>query len=318
LYDKPLSQIARIAEIVLPVFGVIALGYFSIWSKLLSEKAGEGLNDFVFVIAVPVMIVKTLLGAQLPEGSPWGYWLSYFIGVAMVWSFAQLVTWRIYGRPGREAVIMGFSAGQSNIVLMGIPLVLTAYGEAGAVPLFLLIAVHLPIMMLAATVMIESANAGITREAIFKLIKNLVTNPLLIAFAIGSLGRISGVTLGGAPKQFVDLIAASAVPCALFAMGMALRKYGVFGDVKLSVFITAAKLLLLPLAVYLLAKHVFVLSPVWHGVAVIFASMAVGINSYLLAARYNTGVKTVAGAVTISTALSLFTVSFWLFVLGIG
>jgi len=313
-----LSQIARIAEIVLPVFGVIALGYFSVWSKLLSEKAGEGLNDFVFVIAVPVMIVKTLLGAQLPEGSPWGYWLSYFIGVAIVWSFAQFVVWKLYGRAGGEAVIMGFSSTQSNIVLMGIPLVLTAYGEAGAVPLFLLIAVHLPIMMLAATVMIESADAGITRAALLRLVRNLVTNPLLIAFACGSLGRIAGIELGGAPKQFVDLIAAAAVPCALFAMGMALRKYGVFGDVKLSVFIVAAKLMCLPLAVYLLAKYVFVLSPVWHGVAVIFASMPVGINSYLLAARYKTGVATVAGAVTFSTALSLFSVSFWLYVLGIG
>ncbi|MBX3532903.1 MAG: AEC family transporter [Xanthobacteraceae bacterium] len=313
-----MSQLARIAEIVLPVFGVIGLGYFSVWSKLLTEKAGEGLNDFVFVIAIPIMIVKTLLAAQLPEGSPWGYWLSYFIGVAVVWSFTQLVVWKIYGRPGREAVIMGFSSAQSNIVLMGIPLVLTAYGEAGAVPLFLLIAVHLPIMMLAATVMIESAEAGVTREAIFKLVKNLVTNPLLIAFAVGSLGRIAGVQLGGAPKQFVDMIALAAVPCALFAMGMALRKYGVFGDLKLSLFIVAAKLMLLPLAVYLLAKYVFALSPVWHGVAVIFASMAVGINSYLLAARYKTGVATVAGAVTLSTMFSLLTVSFWLFVLGIG
>ncbi len=313
-----MSQIASIAEIVLPVFGVIALGYVSVWSKLLSEKAGEGLNDFVFVIAVPVMIVKTLLAAALPEGSPWGYWLSYFIGVAIVWSAAQLLVWRLYRRPGREAVIMGFSSAQSNIVLMGIPLVLTAYGEAGAVPLFLLIAVHLPIMMLAATVMIESADAGVTRAALYKLGMNLVTNPLLIAFAVGSLGRLAGVQLGGAPKQFVDLIAMAAVPCALFAMGMALRKYGVFGDVKLSAFIVVAKLMALPFAVWLLAKYVFVLTPVWAGVAVIFASMPVGINSYLLAERYRTGVATVAGAVTLSTALSLFTVSFWLFVLGIG
>lgn len=303
---------------MLPVFGVIALGYVAVWTKLLSEKAGEGLNDFVFVIAIPVMIVKTLLGAALPEGSPWGYWLSYFLGVAIVWCFAQSVSWKLYGRPGREAVIMGFSAAQSNIVLMGIPLVLTAYGEAGAVPLFLLIAVHLPVIMLAATLMIESAEAGVTREALLKLARNIVTNPLLIAFAIGALGRFSGVTLGGATRQFVDLIAASAAPCALFAMGMALRKYGVFGDVKLSAFLVAAKLLLLPLAVWLLAKHVFVLTPVWAGVAVIFASMPVGINSYLLAARYNTGVATVAGAVTLSTMLSLLTVSFWLFVLGVG
>ncbi len=314
-----MSQIARIAEIVLPVFGVIALGYFAAWTKLLSERAGEGLNDYVFLIAIPVMIVKTLLGAGLPEGSPWGYWLSYFIGVALVWSLAQIVTWKFYGRPGREAVIAGFASSQSNVVLIGIPLVLTAYGEAGAVPLFLLIAVHLPLMMTAATVMIESADTGVTRAALMKLLRNLALNPLLIAFALGAAGRLSGVTIGtGAFKQFVDLIAASAVPCALFAMGMALRKYGVFGDLKLSSFVVAAKLMLLPLAVWLLAQHVFVLSPVWTGVAVIFASMPVGINSYLLAARYQSGVATIAGAVTLSTAISLFTVSFWLFVLGIG
>jgi malonate transporter and related proteins len=314
-----LSQVARIAEIVLPVFGVIALGYFAAWTKLLSERAGEGLNDYVFLIAIPVMIVRTLLGAGLPEGSPWGYWLSYFIGVAIVWSLAQVIAWKIYARPGREAVITGFSSSQSNVVLIGIPLVLTAYGEAGAVPLFLLIAIHLPLMMTAAMVMIESSETGITREALLKLARNLALNPLMIAFAIGAAGRLSGVSIGGgAFKQFVDLIAASAVPCALFAMGMALRKYGVLGDLKLSAFIVAAKLLLLPLAVWLLAKYVFVLSPVWAGVAVIFASMPVGVNSYLLAARYKTGVATIAGAVTLSTALSLFTVSFWLFVLGIG
>lgn len=313
-----MSQFARIAEIVLPVFGVMALGYVSVWIGLLSEKAGEGLNDFVFVIAIPVMIVKTLLGAAVPEGSPWGYWLSYFLGVAIVWGFAQIVTWKLYGRSGREAVIMGFSSAQSNIVLMGIPLVLTAYGEAGAVPLFLLIAVHLPILMLAATLMVESAETGITRAAIFRLAKNLATNPLLIAFAAGLLGRSYGVELGGVPKQFADMISAAAVPCALFAMGMALRKYGVFGDVKLSAFIVAAKLLALPFVVFLLAKYLFALTPVWTGVAVIFASMPVGINSYLLATRYHTGVATVAGAVTLSTVLSLFTVSLWLFVLGMG
>lgn len=314
-----MSQIARIAEIVLPVFGVIALGYAAAWTKLLPERAGEGLNDYVFLVAIPVMIVRTLLGAGLPEGSPWGYWLSYFLGVAIVWSLAQFIAWKIYARPGREAVITGFSSSQSNVVLIGIPLVLTAYGEAGAVPLFLLIAIHLPLMMTAAMVMIESSETGVTREALLKLLRNLALNPLLIAFALGAAGRLSGVSIGAGPfKQFVDLIAASAVPCALFAMGMALRKYGILGDLKLSAFAVAAKLILLPLAVWLLAKHVFVLTPVWAGVAVIFASMPVGINSYLLAARYKTGVATIAGAVTLSTALSLFTVSFWLFVLGIG
>ena len=38
--------------IVLPVFGLIAIGYGARWLRLLRETTGEGLSDFVFVLAV--------------------------------------------------------------------------------------------------------------------------------------------------------------------------------------------------------------------------------------------------------------------------
>ena len=47
-------------------------------------------------------------------------------------------------------MVVGFAAGQANTVMMGIPLILSAYGEEGAVPLFLLVAIHLPVIMVAA------------------------------------------------------------------------------------------------------------------------------------------------------------------------
>jgi hypothetical protein len=34
--------------VVLPVFGLIALGYVARWTRLLRETTGEGLSDFVF------------------------------------------------------------------------------------------------------------------------------------------------------------------------------------------------------------------------------------------------------------------------------
>jgi predicted permease len=123
--------------------------------------------------------------------------------------------------------------------------VLSAYGEAGAVPLFLLIAVHLPLMMVAATVMIEGGEAGLSAPALRRFGWNMVTNPILIAFFLGLVARMAGVSLGGVPKTVIDMISASAVPCALFALGLALHRYGIAGDLTLSVVITALKLMLL-------------------------------------------------------------------------
>jgi predicted permease len=58
--------------------------------------------------------------------------------------------------------------------------------------------------------------------------------------------------------------------------------------------------------------------PVWAGVAVLFASSPVGINCYLLAAQYGKGEGIAASSITLSTALSVFSTAFWLYVLGIG
>lgn len=313
-----MDQILRIADIVLPVFGVIALGYGCAWTGLLRERVAEGVSDYVYTVAIPLLIFRTLAEARLPEVSPWSYWGVYFAGAALAWVLAQLLSRRLFGREFREAIVHGFTAGQSNIVLVGIPLVLSAFGEAGAVPLFLLVAVNLPLMMTSASLMMEGTGAGLSRAAFASLLRNLATNLILIGFAAGLAAQFLGVRPAGAPKAMIDLIAQSAVPCALFAMGLALRRYGLLGDFSMTAVISALKLFVHPLAVWLLVTCVVPLPPVFAGVAVLFAAMPCGINAYLLAERYRAGVAAAAGAVSLSTTLSLLTISFWLWVIGIG
>ncbi len=125
---------------------------------------GDGLSEFVFVLAVPCLIFRTLVRADIPAVQPWGYWISYFAGVALVWSLAILRRAPVLQPDGISAVVAGFSAGQANTVLVGIPMILKAYGEEGAVPLFLLIAVHLPVTMTVATLLAEGRRASPLRS----------------------------------------------------------------------------------------------------------------------------------------------------------
>ena len=90
------------------------------------------------------------------------------------------------------------------------------------------------------------------------------------------------------------------------------------GDFKLSAVIVTLKLVLHPLVVFLIARYLVSMPPVFAGVAVVFAAMPCGINAYLLAERYRAGVPATAGAVSLSTALSVLTISFWLWLLGVG
>lgn len=308
--------LADLAIIVLPVFGVVGLGYVAARTRLVSETASDGLAEYVFSLAVPILIFKTLSESQLPDAQPWGYWIAYFTGAFVVFGIASFIAARVFKRSHIEAVIHGFSAGQANTVFVGVPLILKAYGEAGAVPLFLLIAVHLPIMLVAATLMVEGGN-GFSAATAKRLFRSLAFNPILLGIYAGGLARVFGFQASGVAKQILDMMAASATPCALISLGLALKRYGVSGDLRPTLVICGLKLVVHPLLVLGLTR-ILPMPPVWAGVAVLFAAMPCGINAYLLAQRYGAGVATSSSAVSLSTGLGLITITFWLYILGVG
>lgn len=303
----------HVLAVTLPVFGLIGLGFGARLVNLVSERAGTGLSEFVFVIAIPALIFKTLTGADLPQDQPWGYWLSYFAGVAVVWALGMAGARRWFGQTGVAAVVAGFTTGQSNTVLVGIPLILEAYGPAGAAPLFLLIAVHLPVNLAAATLLAEGSG---THWSI--IARQLATSPILLAILAAGAARLLELPQPDLLRSLVAMLGAAATPCALFAMGVALHRFGLRRDLGLASLVTALKLILHPLIVLALARYVFTMPPVWVGVAVLFAASPCGINAYLFAERYRAGVALASSAIALSTAAAAVTTAFWLAVLGVS
>ena len=299
--------------IVLPVFGLIGIGYVARQTGFISERAGEGLSEFVFTLSLPCLIFRTLVRAEIPDVQPWGYWISYFVGVAVVWLLATVIGQRFFGIKGISAVVAGFSAGQANTVFVGVPMILKAYGDEGAVPLFLLIAVHLPVTMTLAMILAEGRQASPVI-----VLRRLFTHPIVVGILAGSACRPIAAYVPASAWQVMDLLASAAVPCALISMGIALRRYGLQTGWKLPTVISFLKLVLHPLIVLLLATRVFNMPPVWAGVAVLFASCPSGINAYLFAERYGEGVALASSAITLSTFLALGTTLVWLYVLGVG
>lgn len=313
-----IGRLADIAFIVLPIFALIGVGYLAGWTKHLGERAADGLSEYVFGLAVPVLIFKTLSEAKLPaDGQPWGYWIAYFTGAFIVFAIGFLLAVRVFRRSHLEAVMQGFTGAQANTVFVGVPIILKAFGEAGAVPLFLLIAIHLPIMTTAATILAEGAESGVSRATLIRLGKALARNPILIGIYAGAIAKLTGFQATGVSGQVVGMVAASSVPCALVSMGLALRRYGFAGDLAASLTISTLKLIVHPLLVFGLTR-VLPMPPVWAGVAVVFAAMPCGVNAYLLASHYRAGVASAASSVSLSTLISLVTITVWLYVLGVG
>lgn len=298
--------------IIAPVFAVIALGWLSVRLRLIREQTGDGVADFVFVIALPLMLFRTIATVELPATPPWAFWLSYYIGLALVWMIIAPLARGVFGKQPKEAAIVGFTVGQSNIVLLGIPLILRVFGDEGRVPLFLLVAVNLPVTMTVATLLIESAGDGGSR--LRSIVSKLVRNPILIGIAAGFAWRQIGIPLPEIAGTSLRFVADAAAPCALFAMGAALSRYGLGGDRLLLWLVVGLKLLVFPAFVLILTTKVFALPPLWAAVATVLAGSPCGVNAYLLAERYKLGMGLASGAIALTTILSVATTAFWLWI----
>ena len=102
--------------------------------------------------------------------------------------------------------VAGFSAGQANTVFVGVPMILKAYGDEGAVPLFLLIAIHLPVTMTLATILAEGRQAS---PAI--VLRRLFTHPIVVGILAGSACRPIASSVPAPAWQVMDLLASAAV-----------------------------------------------------------------------------------------------------------
>jgi predicted permease len=311
----------QIAAIVVPVFGLIGLGFGAAWSGLLREQTGEALADFVFTIAIPALIFRVVATADFSGGMPWLLWLDYYIGFAIAWVLGTLVIRRVFARDARAGLVAGVSAAYPNALLIGIALIITAYGAPGAAAASLLIAINLPVMMTVSAILIERALVidGLSPDATGlatarSIFSALVKNPIILGLFAGMLWRFSGLPIGGPAGAVVTRVADVASTLALFSVGMNLRRYGISGNVRAALAVGVIKLVIMPAIVFCAVAFVFHLPPVWGKAIVIASACPTGVNAYLVATRFNTGQALASNAITLTTAFAVVTVAFWLHV----
>ncbi|MER0237636.1 AEC family transporter [Fulvimarina sp. MAC8] len=315
-----------ILDIIVPVFGLIAVGYLVARSKLLSDDVGQGLAKYVFVVAVPVLLFRSLSEASFGDANPGFLWLAYFGSVALAWTTGTLVIRWIAKADHRTGVIAGISASFANTVFVALPTLQRAYGDRGLEPLLLIIAIHLPVMMVASTLMVEravqldakEADGGKKREGLGALLRrtgrNLATNSIIIGIACGLVWRATGLPLTGHFDEITQLIGSTAGPTALFALGMSLTRYGLKGDILSASMIAFISLIVQPGLVWVIGTELG-LTDLWLKGAVLTAAAPAGVNAYLFAAYFGTGEKLAATTILLSTILAVFTLSGWLTVL---
>jgi malonate transporter and related proteins len=294
--------------IVAPVFALIAAGYVAVLFRFVSETANKGISEFAFSIAIPALLFRTIVISEFPSVSAFSIWGAFYGALALTWIAALLLS-SMFRQDREDGPVFAIGAVYGNIVMLGIPLTLSALGSQAAGPMALILSVNTPLLWLCGTLQmawVDRKQSGSPASLVLPIILDLARNPIMLALGFGLLWRLTGLGLHPVVDRTVELLAQAGSPTALIALGINLLRFEVRGAKLGIVIMCALKLLAMPAVAWMLA-HLLQLPPIVAGVVVLFAAMPTGANAYIFAVQYQRLVNPVSGAVALGTMLAAVT-----------
>ena len=304
-------------DVILPVFLVIGAGYAATRAGYFKQDYIEGLMRFTQNFAIPCLLFRAIANLDLAASFDLRLLASFYAGAAICFVNGITGARLIFKRDWEDCVAIGFCCLFSNSVLLGLPITERAYGADNLTGNFAIIAFHAPFCYgLGITVMevVRNRGAGGIKTA-KSVLSAMFKNILVLAIGLGFIVNLTGFQVPNAIDEALLLLIRAALPAALFALGGVLVKYRPEGDMLTIGFVCVTSLLIHPTLVWTFGTSLSVPQDLFRS-GVLNSAMAPGFNAYIFANMYGRAKRVAASSVLIATGACLFTVWFWLTLLG--
>lgn len=311
----------HIFSIIFPLIFIVALGYGCCKLKFFNEQHIAGLSKFTFYVSLPAFLVLNMSQINLQQSISLFAFLSFYIPVLSVFGLGILIDRFYLNKPclNNKAInyqqhsVFGLAGSYSNMVLVGIPIVIASLGKEMIAIAFMIITFHSTLLF--ALTFLIGAKGSAENFSWYNFSKSMVLNPIVLSIGCGLIINVSGLSLYDNLVSSIDLLAKPAIPCALFVLGANLVFYKIASNWQPALISSLLKIIILPAGVFVAATYVFELDEQIRNVLVLLSASPVGVNAYLIACQLKQHQATLAGAVVLSTILCMLSFSFWLAIL---
>lgn len=301
--------------LILPLFGLILLGFAGGRISKQPVEALGWLNTFIIYFALPALFFKLLSKTPIEQLASWDF---IFANIGITFGiFTMTFILGIFNAKGNigEATIQGLAGAYGNIGYMGPALAILSLGEKAAIPVAIIFCFENIMHFAIAPAMM--AISGLKKQTVLQLIleiaRKIIFHPFIMATAVGVLAATISFNPPVPVARLIDYLAQAAAPCALFAMGvtLALRP---LKKIPLSLgYIVPIKLIVHPLLMYVGLSYAGNFDEKWMFTAVLLASLPTATNVFVIAQQYNVWVERASASVMMTTIFSVLTVSTLLF-----
>ena len=289
---------------LLPIFAIIILGCLIKVLNIVSSRAWEGMENLVYWILLPSLLIVKLGNAELKEFD--------FLPMATALSLATIMTVIIL-----IFLKVGFKIKQNSYtsVLQGGVRQNSYIGLAAAGPLYGIGGEALAAIGILAVIPLVNIISVLALMKIKKTkglsvivaVKQLIKNPIIIACTLGMFANASGLGVPLFINETLELASRGALPLGLLAVGAGLSFGGLIRNPLLLLGSNFLKLILMPVLTAWLC-WCFDVDPVASGVAILFAALPSSASSYIMSRQFGGNHELMAAILTSQVIMAIVTI----------
>lgn len=296
-----------------PIFFLILLGMFLRRIQLMDDAFTARLNTLVFRVCLPALLFHDMYRTDYRTD-----WNTAYVVYCALATLASIlictgVSYLLKDRSVQGEFIQ--TSYRSSATILGIAVVQNLYHNVGMAPLMVIGAV--PIYNIAAVIILEMYRPDrgkLDAMLLRKTLHGILTNPIILSILLGfawSLLRLPLPTIG---DTTVDYVGRCATPLGIIAMGASFqweKARQSAGPALVSTFIKLFGLcaLFLPLGVYLGFRNDLLVA------ALVMCGSSTTISCFVMAKGMGHKGDLTISTVMLTTLLSAFSLTFWLFIL---
>lgn len=290
-----------------PLFLLVLAGYGLARSGNWPIAVSDALGRFAYAVAMPAMLFRMMSDISKLPPIDARVLLAFFGGCLIVFVIGRVVGAALFRLDGVAQSVFALGGVFSNNVMLGIAIAKTTLGDRALPSVSLVIVFNALILWTLVTLSVEWARHGaLSLHGFGKTARGVLTNPIVASIFGGMAWGLAALPLPAFVDAPLAMLGQAAVPLSLVALGMSLAEYRIREGLAQSLAMATIKLALQPLVVWLLARAL-ALPPLETTVVTLLASLAMGVNVYMMAQQFRTMQGPVAASLVLTTVLSAFT-----------
>ena len=302
-----LDNLIFTADIVAPVFLIIALGFLLRKLKVINESFVTVTSKFVFNVCLPALIFTELYDIDFGAVVDPGQIIFVYIGTLVMFFLIWLIS-NHFIKEGRDLSVFVQGAYRSNFAIVGLAIISNLFGSGGLGKASLLLAFILPLYNILAVVILTVPMRKERKLNLKGTIKEIITNPLILAVVIALPFSYFKINMPGVFVSTGELLSDVALPLALIGIGGSMNLTNLKNASGLAFTSSAIKIILIPLVLVFGAYEVGFRNTDL-GILFILFSCPTAVVSFIMAEAMGCNSRLAGNIVVISTIGSIVTIS---------